>query len=80
MYQTVMSKKGQVVIPKVIRDALGIAPYDQFRISIEKETIVMEPIPQTDDLFGAFNTKKSLDKKAVKQTVKNAVESKFKNK
>ena len=42
--KTVMSKKGQVVIPKPIRDKLGLTPGTVLRIRTEGKNIVLEPV------------------------------------
>lgn len=39
------SAKGQVVIPREIRRALGIAPGTQFHVRIEGKEIVLFPLP-----------------------------------
>lgn len=44
MIQTRLSSKGQVVIPKVIRDALGLRTGMAFRVRLEEQTIILEPL------------------------------------
>ena len=43
-FKTVVSSKGQVVIPKPIREALGLRPGTLLRVSIEGGRVVLEPI------------------------------------
>ena len=42
--KTVVSSKGQVVIPKQIREKLGLVPGTVLRVWIEGKNIVLEPI------------------------------------
>jgi len=45
------SSKGQIVIPKEIRDALGIKPGSILNIRLEGKRIVLEPAPPPPDIF-----------------------------
>jgi AbrB family looped-hinge helix DNA binding protein len=52
-----LSTKGQLVIPKEIRDALGLRAGDRFNIRIENHnTLVLEPIRESgaEALYGKF--------------------------
>jgi AbrB family looped-hinge helix DNA binding protein len=52
-----LSSKGQLVIPKEVRAALGLGSGSQLQLSVEGEKIVLEPIQaaQTiDALYGLF--------------------------
>lgn len=40
---TSLSTKGQIVIPKEIRDALGLKPGSVFMVRLEGRNIVLEP-------------------------------------
>ena len=42
--KTVVSSKGQVVIPKQIREKLGLVPGTVLRVWVEGKNIVLEPI------------------------------------
>ena len=44
--KTVVSKKGQVVIPKKIRDALGLSPGTVLRVEVEGKKVVLEPLKE----------------------------------
>jgi AbrB family looped-hinge helix DNA binding protein len=46
--------KGQVVIPKVIRDQLGIAPGDEVDFSLEGDAVVVEPRRANASLRGSL--------------------------
>ncbi len=45
-FKTVVSSKGQVVIPKPIRDALGLTPGTVLRVCVEGRRIVLEPVTE----------------------------------
>ena len=56
MSETVMSSKGQVVIPAKVRRALGIRPNVRFRVEEQEGVIVLIPIQEGDwrSLRGLF--------------------------
>ena len=43
-HQTVMSSKGQVVIPKAIRQSLGLEPGQPFLLESTDEGILLKPV------------------------------------
>ncbi len=46
--------KGQVVIPKELRDRLGIRPGDEVTFRLANGGVVVEPVPSPRELRGAF--------------------------
>ena len=60
---TSVSAKGQVVIPKKLRDLLGLKPGDKLLVSIEGETIVLKPLKKSDvsRLWGKYHGLPLLD-------------------
>lgn len=77
MLSTVTSK-GQVTIPKPIRDALGIGPNDRIAFIRKGESVLLQPLRTLKTFRGAvkskgpvtFSTERSLAKKAVAKRVK----------
>lgn len=51
-----LSTKGQIVIPKKIRDTLGVQSGARFRIELADGKIILKPVKEyvADDLFGKF--------------------------
>jgi AbrB family looped-hinge helix DNA binding protein len=43
---TTVSSKGQLVIPKEIRNALGIKPKQKMNLKIVEDHVEMEPLPE----------------------------------
>ena len=46
--------KGQVVIPKAMRDQLGIAPGDEVEFALEGDAVRVEPRRERTSLRGQF--------------------------
>ncbi len=46
VFKTVVSSKGQVVIPKPIRDMLGLTPGTVLRVWVEGKKIILEPVSE----------------------------------
>jgi AbrB family looped-hinge helix DNA binding protein len=51
MVKVKTSSKGQIVIPKEIRDKLGIKPGSVLNVSVEGKRIILEPSPEPPDVF-----------------------------
>lgn len=76
---TSITQKGQVVIPKSIRDQFKLQPSDKIRFSVKGNKIIAEPIPSVDDMYGIIKTKKVLSKQDMKKTIREAVVAKYAN-
>lgn len=74
---TSLTQKGQVAIPKNIRDLFNLKPYDKLQFSVENNKILAEPVSSVDSMFGVIKTKKSLTKKQMKRTIREAVIQKY---
>ncbi|OGC57392.1 hypothetical protein A3H26_03310 [candidate division WWE3 bacterium RIFCSPLOWO2_12_FULL_36_10] len=80
MKTTSISKKGQVVVPKTIRDALNIMPSDRIEVTMEDNKIIMRPFPQTKDVYGSFKTGGEISKEQIKKAISTQRSKKFINK
>ncbi len=56
MLSTKISSKGQLVVPKEIREKLNIKPGTFFQVRLEKNNIVLIPMKKgpLDNLYGKF--------------------------
>jgi len=46
MSKTMVSKKGQVVIPKYARDKLSLVPGTVLRVQVEGKRVILEPLQE----------------------------------
>jgi AbrB family looped-hinge helix DNA binding protein len=53
---TRLSSKGQVVIPKRVREELGLEPGARFHVRVAEGSIVLEPVTESliAELYGEF--------------------------
>jgi AbrB family looped-hinge helix DNA binding protein len=75
-----IGQKGQIVIPKVVRESLGIEPGDEVIMEIkEKEILIrpgVDPIKFVDD-FCSIITKKLTRKVDLEKLIEEEVEERF---
>jgi AbrB family looped-hinge helix DNA binding protein len=68
-----VTTKGQVTIPKGIRDAFGIRPNDKVDFEPQGDKIVLVPLKTLKDLRGAVKPRRKMlfadEKKAAKASV-----------
>lgn len=71
--------KGQVVVPKSIRQALGITPGDRVVISLEGDRAVLVPIPALTaaDLRGILRVEQAVDLKAARRVYQEHLAERF---
>jgi len=62
-YQTTITKKGQITIPKEIREILKLEEGKKLGIELEikKQEIKIKPIPDILDLAGTFKLKRRIN-------------------
>ena len=77
---TTMTQKGQVAIPKSIRDYFHLKPHDKVHFEVQDEKIVATPAPTINEMFGLFKTSKIITKKEMKKAIREAVLEKFRKK
>lgn len=77
-----ITQKGQVTIPKAIRDHFKVKPFDKLSFSVDADKIVAQPVPSLLDLYGFIKTKRKtpLTKKEMKKTIADAVAEKWRRK
>jgi AbrB family looped-hinge helix DNA binding protein len=58
-YQTTITKKGQVTVPKAVRDALNIKLGSKVDLTFDekKKTVKIKPLPSLKDIAGRFKVK-----------------------
>ena len=49
MSKTLVSKKGQVVIPKEVREELNLTPGTVLEVQVEDRKIVLEPVKELNE-------------------------------
>jgi len=56
MAETSMSTKGQIVIPKKIREVLGLRPGAKFIIELEGDRVILRPVKENivNRLYGKY--------------------------
>ena len=77
MQTSVISQKGQVVIPKQIRDKLELKEGDVLKFTIAKGKILIERAPTTEEMFGFIKTLRKPSKTSIKNAIKEKIAKKF---
>lgn len=72
-----LTQKGQVSIPKSIRDYFDLKPFDKVRFEIQYGKIVAEPVLSINDMLGIVPTKKTLSKNEYKTEIRKHVLKKY---
>lgn len=71
MYEQIVAigKKGQITIPKIIRDEKGIKEKDKLIVKLENNNIIVKKIQKTDKtlLKEGYENLKDINKKLVKE-------------
>ena len=77
-YITTISQKGQIVVPKDIRDKLNLKPSDSLKVTLGGKNIIVEPLSPINEFVGMFRVKKPITKKDIKDVFKKHTLIKFK--
>ena len=72
-----LTSKGQVAIPKAIRDHFGLKPFDQVQFQIIKGEIVVQPVMKVEDMIGIIKNHTPLSKAEQKRIIRESVEKKY---
>lgn len=75
-----MTQKGQVAIPKSIRDYFLLKPSDKLYFEVKNDVITARPVSSLEEMRGIARTNKILTKKEYKKIIRNAVIEKFRRK
>ncbi len=65
-----ITQKGQVAIPKAIRDYFDLKPYDKVHFTVQNGKIVAQPVLSIKEMFGIVLAVKILSKKQQKETIR----------
>ncbi len=63
IYQTTITKKGQITIPKEIREILKLGEGKKLEMEFERKVkkIILKPVVDILDLAGKFKTKRKIN-------------------
>jgi len=75
-----LTQKGQVAIPKSIRDYFDLKPSDKVYFEVKNNSIVARRLSSIEEMRGFVKTNKILSKKEMKKIIREAVLEKFKRK
>jgi len=78
MIQTsTITQKGQVTIPYFIRQKLNLISGTKIVFSLEKEKVILSPLPSFFDFRGSVKSKKDFDIKKMRQSAKNQLKKRY---
>lgn len=75
-----LTQKGQVAIPKPIRDYFGLKASDKLYFEVKDNNIVAHRVSSVQEMRGVIRTQKILTKKEQKRIIQDAVLEKFRRK
>lgn len=75
-----ITQKGQVAIPKEIRDHFNLKASDRLHFSVKKNKIIAEPVVTVEQMRGFIKANKVLSKKEMKRIIRDAVVEKYERK
>jgi AbrB family looped-hinge helix DNA binding protein len=74
-----LTQKGQVAIPKEIRNHFKLKASDKIYFSVQGDTIVAKPIHSIEDMYGIIKTKRVFSKSDMKKVIRESVVEKYGN-
>ena len=75
-----LTQKGQVAIPKSIRDYFHLKAHDKVHFEVKDDNIIARRLSSIEEMRGIVKTNKILSKKEMKKAIREAVLEKFKRK
>lgn len=72
-----ITQKGQVVVPKPIRELLHLQPSMRVYFEVKNDTVMIKPALSIDQAMGMIKTKKKAIQKDYDQAIKKAIMEKF---
>ena len=75
-----LTQKGQVAIPKSIRDYFHLQPHDKVHFEVKNNNIVARRLSSIEEMRGIIKVNKILFKKEMKKIIREAVLEKFERK
>ena len=75
-----LTQKGQVAIPKSIRDYFDLKPSDKVYFEVKDNSIVARRLSSIEEMRGFVKTNKILSKREMKKAIREAVLEKFNRK
>lgn len=74
-----ITQKGQVAIPKGIRDYFSLKAFDKVHFSVRDGKIIAQPVPKAKEMRGFIKSKKALSKEEMKKIIRDSVVGKYAN-
>ncbi|PIR79817.1 MAG: hypothetical protein COU25_03560 [Candidatus Levybacteria bacterium CG10_big_fil_rev_8_21_14_0_10_35_13] len=72
-----ITQKGQVAIPKAIRDYFDLKPYDKVHFTVQNGKIVAQPVLNIKDMLGIISTNKIISKNKQKEIIRKHILKKY---
>ena len=73
MLVSTITKKGQITLPKKVRDALAVGPSDKILFVRRGDDYIIKPVKDFTQMRGALPVKEAIDFDALREKVKRNV-------
>lgn len=77
IYTSIITQKGQVTIPSLIRKKIGIATGDKVTFQIENNVIKILPLPSFFTFRGSIKSKKEFNIKKIRKEVRKILTKRY---